>query len=278
MEWADASARLREPVFEPLRAAFERIPAGRWPTHEELTRAAAGLHVAGGVPLSFVPPRAATDSERRYYELHIAATGEVETRARNWHDLFNALVWLAFPRAKARINARHVAMLEAGGEREARSRSPMRDALTLFDEGGIAVASSSPELLRLIVDFRWKELFWARREELARHVAFMGFGHGMYEQSLAPFIGMVAKTVFLPVEAGFTSLALPERRARIDAMLDAHFSDSARFASPRLMAPMPVLGIPGWHPSTAREDFYDDPVHFRGPRPHTARPLPPGLT
>jgi hypothetical protein len=44
------------------------------------------------------------------------------------------------------------------------------------------------------------------------------------------------------------------------------------------MAPMPVLGIPGWYPDSAREAFYDDPVHFRGPRAHTPRPLPPGLT
>lgn len=277
MEWADAWERLREPVFDPLRPVIERLASAAWPTHEALSAAAAGLHVATGAPLCFVPPRAATDRERRYYELHIARTGEVETRPRSWHDLFNALVWLTFPRAKARINAQHVAMLQAGGESEARSRSPARDALTLFDEGGVAVASSSPQLLRLLVDFRWKELFWTRRAELARHVVFAGFGHAMYEQSLAPFIGMVAKTVFLPVEEGFAALAPGERVKRIDAMLEAHFADPARFATPRLMAPMPVLGVPGWYPATAGADFYDDPVHFRGPDPHRPRPLPPGL-
>jgi len=277
MEWSEARARLREPPFDTLHGAVAAMPVDRWPAHADLTRAARGIVLASGAPLSFVPPRAA-NGDRAYYELHIAATGEVETRERNWHDLFNALVWITFPRAKARINEQHAAMLEAGGARESRSRSPARDALTLFDEGGIAVASSSPELLRLIYDFRWKELFWTRREELARHVSFAGFGHAMYEQSLAPFIGMVAKTVFLPVEEGFNALPFETRRERIDRMLEAHFSGSARFASPRLMAPMPVLGIPGWYPDSGREAFYDDPVHFRGPRPHTARPLPPGLT
>jgi hypothetical protein len=29
------------------------------------------------------------------------------------------------------------------------------------------------------------------------------------------------------------------------------------------MAPMPVLGVPGWYPGTARESFYDDDDHFR---------------
>jgi hypothetical protein len=35
------------------------------------------------------------------------------------------------------------------------------------------------------------------------------------------------------------------------------------------MAPMPVLGVPGWHPDTQREAFYDDASHFRskGPKP-----------
>jgi len=277
MDWSEAQARLREPPFDTLRPALDRLPAGRWPTHAEITAAASGIVLASGAPLAFVPPRGAGD-DRSYYELHIAATGEVETRSRNWHDLFNALAWITFPRAKAQVNAMHAAMLEAGGADESRRRSPARDALTLFDEGGIAVASSSAELLRLIYEFRWKELFWQRRQELARHVVFVGFGHAMYEQSLAPFIGMVAKTVFLPVEEGFVALPVEARRTRIDAMLAGHFADRARFASPRLMAPMPLLGIPGWHHANAHEAFYDDPVHFRGPRPHSERPLPPGLT
>jgi hypothetical protein len=278
MEWSEAVARLREPPFDALRPALEQLPLDHWPTHDALTRAAGGVTLASGAPLSFVPPRATSAEARSYYELHIAATGEVETRERNWHDLFNALVWITFPRAKARINAQHAAMLEAGGASESRQRSPARDALTLFDEGGIVVASSSSALLRLIYEFRWKELFWSRREELARHVDFAGFGHAMYEQSLAPFIGMIAKTVFLPVEEGFTSQPWHARRERIDGMLEAHFADPSRFASPRLMAPMPVLGIPGWYRDSAREAFYDDPRHFRGPRPHAPRPLPPGLT
>ena len=51
--------------------------------------------------------------------------------------------------------------------------------------------------------------------------------------------------------------------------LAAHFADRARFPSPQAMAPMPVLGVPGWHPDTGRESFYDDAAHFRskGGRP-----------
>jgi len=256
-------AELAAPIFDPLRRAIDALPADRWPTLEELTAIAGDVTTARGKPLRFVAPRVHTDRERRYYEQRIAGTGEVETRPENWHDLFNALAWISFPRAKAAINAQHAAILEEGGEEEAKHRSPERDALTLFDEGGVIVASSSPALLALIVDFEWKELFWTRRAELEANVRFLAFGHALYEKALDPYIGIVAKTVFVPVDEMFFMLPAAAQVARADALLAAHFADRARFRSPKSMAPMPVLGVPGWHPDTGRESFYDDPVHFR---------------
>jgi len=264
VDWAEARERLRLPIFAPLAAAIDALPPERWPTHAELTEAARNAVTSRGKPVRFVKPRERSERERSYYEQHIADTGEVETRAGNWHDLFNALVWIAFPRAKAAINAQHAAILAEGGEREARRRSPERDALTLFDEGGVVVASRSPELLRLIVDFEWKELFWRRREELERSVRFFAFGHALYEKALDPYIGIVAKTVFVPA-TDFFFMATPESQlALVDEMLAAHFARRARFQSPKAMAPMPVMGVPGWHPQTSDESFYDDPAHFRG--------------
>jgi hypothetical protein len=245
----------QSPLFAPLAALLARLPRGRWPTHEELTALARGVTTLRGVPLRFVPPRDHTDRERRYYELRIAESGEVETRHENWHDLFNALVWIAFPRAKARINAQHAAILEEGGEAEARHRGPARDALTVFDEGGVIVATSDPAMRQLIMDFEWKELFWRRRAALEAGVRFFAFGHALYEKGLDPYIGMVAKAVFVEFD---------DDPAAADVLLAEHFADRSRFPSPKAMAPMPVLGIPGWHPHTSRESFYDDAKHFRG--------------
>ena len=266
MEWPAARERiLREPIFAPVRVAMARLPAGAWPDHAALTAAAQGITTSRGKPVRFVKPvEYATDRERKYYELHIADTGEVGTRQGNWHDLFNALAWIAYPKAKAAINAQHAAILEEGGEAEARRRSPERDALTLFDEGGVVVATTAPEFLRLIVDFEWKELFWRRREDLAAKVRFFAFGHALHEKALDPHLGMVAKTVFVPVSDFFLMLPEEAQVAEVDVLLARHFANRARFHSPKAMAPMPVLGIPGWHPDTARESFYDDPDHFRG--------------
>lgn len=263
MEWSEARERLRAPIFAPLAGAIESLPSGDWPSHADLTTAAAGIVTAHGKPLRFVKPREHTDRERRYYEARIAATGEVETRERSWHDLFNALAWIAFPRSKGAINAQHAAILEEGGEAEAKCRSAERDALTLFDEGGVIVASSSPELLRLIVDFAWKELFWRRRAELDAKLRFFAFGHALLEKALDPYIGIAAKTVFVPVGELFFMSPAPAQVAAVDELVARHFSSRVRFHSPKAMAPLPVMGIPGWHPRTGEEAFYDDPVHFR---------------
>jgi len=262
MDWPAARERLRAPMYAPLARAIERLPSDRWPTHADLTAAAAGIDTSRGKPLSFVAPREHTDRERRYYELHIAETGEVETRPENWHDLFNALAWLTYPRAKATINAQHAAILEERGDAEAKRRGPERDALTLFDEGGVAVMADDPDFFELIRDFEWKRMFWERRHDLTRHVRFLAFGHALFERVLEPHIGMVAKTVFL----GEPSLPADDAlTAVVDRALATHFKDRARFPKPKAMAPIPVLGIPGWHPGTEIESFYDDRSHFRGP-------------
>jgi hypothetical protein len=49
-------------------------------------------HVASGQRIRFVPPQ----DDGKAYECRIWERGEVETRPDNWHDFFNALVWLPF--------------------------------------------------------------------------------------------------------------------------------------------------------------------------------------
>ncbi len=190
MDWAAAQERLRGPVFAPIAPAIARLDPGRWPTHEDLTALAAGVVTSRGMPVRFVPPRTQRDEGRPYYELHIAESGEVETRPENWHDLFNALAWIAFPKAKAAINAQHAAMLAEGGEEEARRRSPARDALTLFDEGGVAVASSSPAMLRLISRLRMEGALLAsargtRAEGALRRLRPFALREGASSRSMA---------------------------------------------------------------------------------------------
>ena len=117
--------------------------------------------------------------------------------------------------------------------------------------------------MRLVVDFQWKELFWKRRDEVQARMRFFAFGHGCFEQFLVPYIGMVAKTVFVPVGELFFMLPIESQARQVDALLAAHFAQRSRFPSPKAMPPMPILGVPGWHFAAQDEAFYDDPSHFR---------------
>jgi hypothetical protein len=193
-----------------------------------------------------VPP-AARDP---YYEIHLYETGEVHTRAESLHDLFNALCWLAFPRTKARINALHAAQIPREGARRGR----LRDLLTIFDEGGALVACADEALNALVREFRWKELFWQQRARVRAAMRFVVLGHAVLEQALAPWPGITCKALFVD-----PSRDLDEQAADWLARLPAQ-------ASPRLLAPLPVFGYPGWLDGGASPGFYDDTRYFRVPR------------
>jgi hypothetical protein len=61
----------------------------------------------------------------------------------------------------------------------------------------------------------------------------------------------------------FFMLSPESQREEADRMLATHFESVARFASPKAMPPLPVLGVPGWHPDTASEAFYDRVDYFQ---------------
>ena len=212
-------------------------------TPEELNRHAEGLRTGSGQPLRFVPP----GRKDAYYETRVYQTGEVETRPDSLHDYFNALVWLAFPRTKARINAMHASEMP----REAGRRGPLRDLLTIFDEGGAIVHCDDAGLIRLLRNHRWKELFWRRRDQVLEAMRILVFGHAVLEQALEPWPGITCKAIVLPKASDSDSAAC--------AWLAGRTADD----SPRLLAALPIFGYPGWHPDTARAEFYDDRRYFR---------------
>jgi hypothetical protein len=193
------------------------------------------------------------------YEPRIFRSGQLAVRADNWHDLFNVLVWCTFPRAKAALNARHVLEIE----RESRGRrGRVRDALTQFDEDGIVVLCSEPELLELVYTFQWKELFWSRREEVLRHMRFLVFGHALYEKLLAPFVGVTGRAVTLVAPPALLAASLQVQLSSADEALAQRVGAGA-LASPRDLQPLPLLGIPGWYGAAAEEAFYGNAAYFR---------------
>lgn len=261
---------LASPAFATLAPLIEQLPEDHFPTLAQLNRMCDEREVVSGngVPVEFVPQEAKTDEP---YETRVYARGKVLTRSRNWHDLFNALVWITFPRSKAAINRHHYReMLARQGEglqgtprTKGGSRGTPRDVLTLFDEGGVIVASSEPELGALLRDFKWKELFWQRRSKAIESMRFYVFGHSIYEKALQPYKGITAKTVNFDVPPRELERPLPQQLATLDARLAKYFSDPKALAATEAYAPLPVLGIPGWTADNENERYYDDTQHFR---------------
>jgi len=241
-------------LFDPLRRWLDQLPprpdtvavaelAGRYPVHTD-----------SGCRIRFVPPQA----DGLVYECRIWENGEVETRPDNWHDFFNALVWLSFPLTKNALSAAHVGAMQQPGEK----RTLLRDTLTHVDECGIVVLSAQPALLDLLRGFRWRELFVDRRAEVRRDMRFIVFGHATYEALLAPFRGLTAKAVLYEVDAGLLALPVTEQVAAVDRMLAADVA-ARRFVRPRDFQPLPLLGIPGVVPENEDPAYYDDTWQFR---------------
>jgi hypothetical protein len=271
----DRAALLGSPLLATLRPLLARLPADRFPTHDELTALARERDVrsGGGAPIAFGPAAPGrADAFEAQYEIRIYREGAVPTRADSWHDLFNALAWIAFPRTKATLNRlHHEEMTRRRGQPQ---RGTARDVLTLFDEGGVIVACADPTLARLLAEFRFKALFWIRRADAIASLRFKVFGHAIHEKALAPYKGVTAKTLIVDATAAELALSDEALNALADERAAAYFARPDALASTRALHPLPILGIPGWTDANACEAFYDDAEVFRPGRAREKKEAP----
>ncbi len=261
----DLGALAARPLFEPVAGWLDAFGGSAPPDASALNAALAGVASptsAGGASIRFVRPEAG----RGGYEERIFACGEVETRAGNWHDFFNALAWRVYPQAKRALNGRHHAALQVQRAAGSSARGAARDAITQFDECGMVVASASAALLELLRAHEWKELFWQRRAQLARDMRCLVFGHALWDQLRAPFVGLTAKAVVLEVDRAWLARPLAQQLADVDGRLAEIFSRPGAYARPRDFQPLPLLGIPGVVAENSDPSYYDDQRQFRPAR------------
>ena len=187
--------------------------------------------------LRFVPAPAKKPRRRgpvvlaSLYEGRIVEQGEVPTRSDDYHDLFNALAFCAFPRAKWALHARQYgiyrARLTPGATRLPGARTREQDALALFDEGGLLVALAEGVRAGLpggpvARDLMLAELVRAGRAQV------VPFGHALHEHLVAglppPFAyAHTVELAELPAAGTLAALDVFDRRlAR--ALADAEFA------------------------------------------------------
>lgn len=145
----DATAWRRLPALSSTAlAAAAFAEHADFPTTEDLSALVRGRLSANGAPLAFerqTQKRRVTELAQAY-DARIFHEGRVPTRERSWHDLFNALVWIAFPRAKRAVNARQYAALAqvfAALGKMPGARTREQDTLAMLDEGGLLLVTTS---------------------------------------------------------------------------------------------------------------------------------------
>lgn len=268
--WNMASVQ-HSALFASLHPALALAdwPRQAWPTLAEcqsLLDKLPPLMTGSGAHLRVAPQASGKPQDwRQAYEPRIYLTGELQTRGENWHDLFNLLVWASFPQAKTALNARHYALLEARAVQAATAapRLPPQDALTQFDETGVVIVSADERLSALLQNFQWKRLFCERRSAVEAHMRCYLFGHGLMEKALNPYRGMTGKGIVLPVAPAFFSQPLAQQIAQIDEQLAHLIADPQKLILPQDLAPVPVLGFPGFTPENENPAYYEDQAYFR---------------
>lgn len=244
----------RSPLFAVFGVLPESLTHGaNWPDISLLNHYAAeqGITNSSGMTLQF----GSLNSDLAY-EAHIAETGHIPTRPANWHDYFNALAWLIWPRSKAVLNQLHV---HAGITPQ---RNRQRDALTLLDESGVIVACADAQLWQRLQQHQWHELFVDQRERVEQEMAFHLLGHALYEKALKPYPGMTGKCLNILVQADFFRLDQAQRQQQLDRLLAQQLLHRPPL-NPGEFAALPVLGIPGVTPENTQPAYYQNTAVFR---------------
>ena len=260
----------QSPMYQPILKWAEYYRAFQsWPGladyQAQLDSQKQDIKTLAGKKLTIVEQDGKPGHFEEHYAPRIYLTGEIQTRRENWHDFFQFISWMMFPKTKAVINSIHIpaAQKRINEDDEKGRRTPIENMLSLFDEGGVVLVSSDRSLLDLVRDFNWKELFWHRRNELADKFSCITFGHAMYEKGLSPYIGMTANSILLEVDDSFFSLSNDEQLAVIDDRLVTIFEERKDYSKPSDLSPFPVLGMPGWDRNNDKEEYYDNQDYFR---------------
>lgn len=236
--------RFAHPVFAGLAGFNDLLVGLAWPTVGALDER---LALQGK---QLVAQDDALLADGLHYEQRIAQ-GRIATRADNWHDLFNALVWARYPAIKRALNARQCACIEANGPAQ---RDRAQAALTQFDETGVIVRVEDPAMLIAWDRHDWQALFvdaavaWRQGR-----IAVSGvIGHALMEQALLPARLLVGKCVVVQGSDDVQAMhQVAEAIARGDLLAD-----------PLELRPLPLMGIPGWQ-GGQDEAFYAQGAYFR---------------
>ncbi|MDH5424770.1 MAG: DUF3025 domain-containing protein [Gammaproteobacteria bacterium] len=256
---------LLSPIFDSIQEVAQPFTQlKQWPTLQQFADefSKRGIQSYNGSPVHPVAQGEAPEKFEDHYESRIYLKGELQTRLDNWHDLFNATAWLQFPKTKSALNALH---FENSKTREAgTNRSPLENAITLFDECGAIIVADDEKLLEMIRNHQWKEIFLDNKEAWQKHIQCFVFGHAMHEKALTLYLGMTTHCILLKKEDDFFQQDYPAQLEKLDTETANIWIDK-KINKTKDLQPVPILGIPAWYKQQT-EDFYANKDYFRSLR------------
>ncbi len=260
-----AAKTFDHPVFAGVRPWREWLTAKDWPGIAEMDAALANTtHATSGNRLRVVAQTPALLADGLHYESRILERAAIATRHGSWHDLLNALIWLAHSNIKSALNARQVADIERVGRR---ARTLGQCALTHFDEAGIVLVLRENARLAAWDQHDWVGLLHGLE---AADFAVAVVGHALLEHALQPGQLLVGKA--LVVIHPTPALGLP---ISLQAIADA-IGEQRILLDPQELRPLPLVGLPGWHPQAGAIKFLQSAPCFAPKRKE--RRYPPALT
>ena len=258
---AVSRAVFTHPAYAPF-LSHGSLLTGPWPLVDALNEEfGAPRHARSGTLLRFVEQTPSLLADGLHYETRIHDAGLIATRAANWHDLFNTVIWMERFALKCAVNAAYVREAARGLPGP---RTRPQCALTHFDEAGALVVLRDASLLPAWDAHDWHALFWRERERWQAHASLVLFGHALLEHLLWPGAMPVAKCL---VTIG------DDTASAVQAVADAIAAGDA-LCDPAELRPLPLAGLAGWHPDNAHEHFVREAACFRPRRPDRVYPAP----
>jgi hypothetical protein len=262
---APARGAVDDSVFHraPLSAWHQYIDwlkGAHWPSIDQLNS-----QWPCEAPERFVAQTRELLADGLHYEERIARHRLIATRDANWHDLFNALIWLRYPTLKRALNAQQVADVARLGARE---RSRAQYAQTHFDEAGVIVTVRDRSLLTLWNAHDWHGLFWQHRLAWKDgRIEVKVFGHALLEHALTPGKLLVGKALVV------LSQNHSDAAQSIALCADA-IAQGRLLRDPLELRPLPLSGIPGWDADSEDEAFHRDAACYQPLRHGRFYPAP----
>lgn len=250
------------PVFDTIKSnAVYHTGSENWPSLKQLKQ----QFEDNNHPITPVAQGNKPSKLEDHYEPRIFLKQELQTRTENWHDFFNAMVWLTFRNTKSVLNELHyhAAIKRNSGT----NRSALENAITLFDECGLIIISNDDQLLEMIRQHQWKDLFFNNRDRFDKDIFCLVFGHAMYEKALTPYIGMTCQALLIN-----SSELVKCCKNGVIKDIDNHVADywkNNNITATNDLNAFPLLGIPGLHSENSESSFYDNTDYFRAKKNRT---------